>query len=122
MNGDNRHGHGRGGCLCVGPGLKGIDLTEAGGFQPTVEPLRQRIGRAKINLGENKDSVVIDGIINKLTIDNGDDNPKMTITINSINLINKKLKIKNFGEEDKPVTGGQALNINHSKKRRPETP
>ncbi len=69
----------------------------------------QLTGRAKINLGENKDSVVIDGIINKLTIDNGDDNSKDTITINSIDLISKKLKIKNFGEKDKLVIEGQAF-------------
>lgn len=86
-----------------------------------LSPSGSRQGEPK-SISEKKDSVVIDGIINKLTIDNGDDNSKETITINSINLISKKLKTKNFGEENKPVTGGQALNINHSKKRRPEMP
>ena len=58
-------------------------------------------GKARINLGGNKDTVVIDGIINNLIIDNGVDDSKDTITIDSQDLIGKKLKVKNFGEEDK---------------------
>ena len=56
-----------------------------------------------MNLGSNKDSVIINGAINKLAIDNGDDNKKDTIEIRKPGLINKRLRINNFGKEDKLV-------------------
>ena len=43
--------------------------------------------------GENRDKVVIDGIVNELTINNGAGDSKDTITIASADLIGKKLKL-----------------------------
>lgn len=62
-----------------------------------------------MNLGANKDSVVIDGIISKLIIDNGDDNSKDKITISDSNDVQKKLKINNFGEKDRLIIEGEAF-------------
>ena len=63
-----------------------------------------------MNLGGNKDSVVIDGIINKLIIDNGDDNSKDKITISNPNNIQNKMKINNFGEKDRLIIEGEKFN------------
>jgi hypothetical protein len=66
-------------------------------------------GKSVMNLGANKDKVVIDGIINKLVIDNGDDSVKDKIEISSFDNIEKKLKVKNFGEEDRLIIEGDAF-------------
>ena len=44
-------------------------------------------------LGDNKDSVVIDGIINRLIIDNSNENSKDKITISDSDDTQRKLKI-----------------------------
>lgn len=62
-----------------------------------------------MSLGSNKDSVVIDGIINKLTIDNGNDNSKDKVTISDLESIQRKLKINNFGEEDRLIIEGDTF-------------
>ena len=69
----------------------------------TIEKGTKLTGKTSMNLGSNKDSVIINGAINKLAIDNGDDNKKDTIEIRKPGLINKRLRINNFGEEDKLV-------------------
>ena len=69
----------------------------------TIEKGTKLTGKTSMNLGSNKDSVIINGAISKLTIDNGDDNKKDTIEIRKPGLINKRLRINNFGEEDKLV-------------------
>ena len=66
-------------------------------------------GKSTMKLGANKDSVVIDGIINKLTIDNGDDNAKDKVNISNLENIQRKLKINNFGEEDRLIIEGDAF-------------
>ena len=66
-------------------------------------------GKSVMNLGANKDKVIIDGIINKLTIDNGNDTAKDKIEISSFDNIEKKLKVKNFGEEDRLIIEGDAF-------------
>ena len=60
-------------------------------------------GKAKINLGKNKDSVLIDGIINSGTIDNGKDRSKDRIVFTPDSLIKKKLRLRNFGEKDQLI-------------------
>ena len=60
-----------------------------------------------MNLGSNKDSVIINGAINKLAIDNGDDNKKDLLKSESLDSINKRLRINNFGEEAKLVIKGR---------------
>ena len=67
-------------------------------------------GKSIINLGANKDTVFIDGIINKMFIDNGNDLDKDKIKIASLDNIQKKLKIKNFREEDRFIIEGNAFN------------
>ena len=42
----------------------------------TIEKGTKLTGKSSMNLGSNKDSVIINGAISKLTIDNGDDNKK----------------------------------------------
>ena len=69
----------------------------------------QLTGNTKINLGKNKDSILIDGIINMLTIDNGKDNSKDQIVITGDSLLRKKLKLKNFGREDRLIIAGDTL-------------
>ena len=54
-----------------------------------------------MNLGSNKDPS--SSAPSSLAIDNGDDNKKDTIEIRKPGLINKRLRINNFGEEDKLV-------------------
>jgi hypothetical protein len=66
-------------------------------------------GKSVMNLGANKDKVIIDGIINKLTIDNGNDTAKDKIEISSLDNIQKRLKVKNFGEEDRLIIEGDAF-------------
>ena len=56
-------------------------------------------GKSRFNLGANQDKVIVDGIINNLIIDNGDDNQK-TSQISADQII-KKIKVNNFGEEDR---------------------
>ena len=63
-------------------------------------------GKARFNLGSNQDKVVIDGIVNNLIIDNGDDDHKDITKISSPDLIQKKVKLNNFGEEDKLTLEG----------------
>ena len=58
-------------------------------------------GRSRFNLGANQDKVIVDGIINNLIIDNGDDNQKDVTKIPSADQIIKKIKVNNFGEEDR---------------------
>ena len=60
-------------------------------------------GKSVMNLGSGKDKVVIDGVINRLTIDNGDDNARDKIELSSLDNIRKKLKIQNFGEKDRLI-------------------
>jgi hypothetical protein len=66
-------------------------------------------GKSVMNLGANKDKVIIDGIINKLTIDNGNDTAKDKVEISSLDNIQKRLKVKNFGEEDRLIIEGDAF-------------
>lgn len=63
----------------------------------------QLTGKSTMKLGANKDSVVIDGIINILSIDNGNDNSKDKTSISDLDNIQRKLKINNFGEEDRLI-------------------
>jgi hypothetical protein len=66
-------------------------------------------GNSFINLGANKDKVIIDGIIKKLVIDNGNDTAKDKIEVSSLDNIQKKLKVDNFGEEDRLIIEGDAF-------------
>ena len=75
----------------------------------TISEDTQLTGKSVMNLGANKDKVVIDGIINRLTIDNGNDTVKDKIEISSLDNIQKKLKVKNFGEEDRLIIEGDAF-------------
>lgn len=52
---------------------------------------------------------LMDGSINKLTISNGDDNAKDKISIKSSRSINKQLKVKQFGQEDRLVVEGDVF-------------
>ena len=75
----------------------------------TISEDTQLTGKSVMNLGANKDKVIIDGIINRLTIDNGNDTVKDKIEISSLDNIQKKLKVKNFGEEDRLIIEGDAF-------------
>ena len=66
-------------------------------------------GKSTMKLGANKDSVVIDGIINKLTIDNGNDNTKDKINVSNLEDIQRKLKAKNFGKQDRLIIEGDTF-------------
>lgn len=77
----------------------------------------QLTGNAKINLGKNKDSVLIDGIINNLTIDNGKDNSKDQVIITGDSLLRKKLKLKNFGRKDRLTIAGDTFKYQELKDR-----
>ena len=66
-------------------------------------------GKCKFNLGENNDTVNIDGTIKKLIINNGNDTSEDKITISDLDSIQKKLKIKRFGEEDRLVIEGDTF-------------
>ena len=77
----------------------------------------QLAGNAKINLGKNKDSVLIDGIINNLTIDNGRDNSKDQVIITGDSLLRKKLKLKNFGRKDRLTIAGDTFKYQELKGR-----
>ena len=69
----------------------------------SIEEGTKLIGKNIFNLGAGKDSVNIDGSIKTLIINNGKDNDRDTITIESYDLIKKKLAIKNFGKTDRLV-------------------
>ena len=75
----------------------------------TISEDTQLTGKSVMNLGANKDKVIIDGIINRLTIDNGNDTVKDKIEISSLDNIQKKLKVKNFGEEDRLIIEGDVF-------------
>ena len=75
----------------------------------TISEDTQLTGKAVMNLGANKDKVIIDGIINKLTIDNGNDTSKDKIAISSLDNIQRRLNVNNFGEEDRLVLEGDAF-------------
>jgi len=66
-------------------------------------------GKAIAFLGENKDQVVIDGIIQKLRIDNGNDAHKDMVKISKTTNIKNTLKIKNFGKEDRLILEGEVF-------------
>lgn len=66
-------------------------------------------GKSTMKLGANKDSVIIDGIINKLIIDNGNDSAKDKITISDLDNIQRKLKLNNVGEEDRLIIEGDVF-------------
>ena len=69
-------------------------------------------GKAKINLGGNNDKVIIDGIINNATIDNGNDDSRDKLKISSSELIRGKVKVKNFGKEDRLNIEGETFKYN----------
>ena len=60
-------------------------------------------------LGDNKDSVVIDGIINRLIIDNGNKNSKDKITISNSDNTRRKLKINKLEEKDRLILEGKTF-------------
>ena len=66
-------------------------------------------GKSTMKLGANKDSIVIDGIINKLIIDHGNDNTKDKVNVSDAENIEKKLKVNNFGLEDRLVIEGDTF-------------
>ena len=74
-----------------------------------IEEGTKLIGKNTFNLGNGKDSVNIDGLIKTLVINNGRDKHRDTITIESYNLIKKKLTIKNFGKTDRLVIEGEVF-------------
>ena len=72
----------------------------------------QITGKAKIKLGASSDTVVIDGIINNATINNGNDDSKDKLKISSSGLIKGNVKVKNFGKEDRLNIDGQVFKYN----------
>ena len=74
-----------------------------------IEEGTKLIGKNTFNLGDGKDSVNIDGSIKTLVINNGKDKDRDRITIDSFDLIKKKLTIKNFGKTDRLVIEGEVF-------------
>ena len=72
----------------------------------------QIAGKAKIKLGGNSDTVVIDGIINNATINNGIDDSKDKLKVSSSGVIEGKVKVKNFGREDRLNIDGETFKYN----------
>ena len=68
-----------------------------------VEEGTKLIGKNRFRLGNGKDSVNIDGSIKTLVINNGLDKDRDKIIIKSYDLIQKKLRINNFGKTDRLV-------------------
>ena len=75
----------------------------------TIEEGTKLIGKNSFNLGNNEDSVYIDGSAKSLTIDSGNDKDKDMIVIDSYDLIKKNLTIKNFGKADRLVIEGDVF-------------
>ena len=63
-----------------------------------------------MDLGGGKDKLTIQGGVKKAQIDLGDDNQKDKVFVDSLDLITKKLVIKNFGQKDKLVIDGETYN------------
>ena len=74
-----------------------------------VEEGTKLIGENKFKLGKKNDSVTISGFIKTLTINNGRDSDKHIITIDSYELIKKKLTINKFGKEDRLLIEGEVF-------------
>jgi len=72
----------------------------------------QITGKAKIKLGGDSDTIVIDGIINNATINNGNDDSKDKLKISSSGVIEGKGKVKNFGREDRLNIDGETFKYN----------
>ena len=72
----------------------------------------QVTGKAKVKLGGNSDTVVIDGIINNAIINNGNDNSKDKLKVSSSGVIKGKVKVKNFGREDRLNIDGETFKYN----------
>ena len=66
-------------------------------------------GKSTMKLGANKDRVILDGIINKFIVDNGNDSSKDKVTISDLDNIQRKLKLNNFGEEDRLIIEGDVF-------------
>ena len=64
-------------------------------------------GSSIASLGSNTDQVIIDGIIHKLKVNNGSDKSKDMIKISNTENIKNKLKINNFGNEDRLIIEGR---------------
>ena len=76
----------------------------------TVEEGTKLIGKNTFSLGNGKDSVIIKGSVKTLVIDNGNDRKKDVTTIESYDLIKKKLAINNFGKKDQLIIEGEVFN------------
>ena len=72
----------------------------------------QITGKAKFKLGGDRDTVVIDGIINNATINNGNDDSKDKLKISSSGVVEGKVKVKNFGREDRLNIDGETFKYN----------
>jgi len=66
-------------------------------------------GASMASLGSNADQVILDGIIHKLKINNGNDKSQDMIKIRNSENIKTKLKISNFGEEDRLILEGSVF-------------
>jgi len=75
----------------------------------SVEEGTKLIGENKFKLGKKNDSVTISGSVKTLTINNGRDSDKDVITVDSYELIKKKLTITKFGKEDRLLIEGEVF-------------
>ena len=69
-------------------------------------------GKSIASLGRNQDQVIVDGIIHKLKIDNGDDAARDMVKISNIENIKNKLRITNFGKEDRLILEEEVFQYN----------
>ena len=69
-------------------------------------------GKSIASLGRNQDQVIVDGIIHKLKIDNGDDAARDMVKISNIENIKNKLRITNFGKEDRLMLEEEVFQYN----------
>lgn len=72
-------------------------------------------GSSIASLGGNTDQVIIDGIIHKLKINNGKDSDKDMIKISSMENLKDKLKISNFGDDDRLILEDHVFQYNDIK-------
>ena len=75
----------------------------------TIEEGTKLIGKNTFKLGNGKDSVNINGSVKTLVINNGVDEDRDKIIIESYDLIQKKMKVKNFGKQDRLVIEGDVF-------------
>ena len=75
----------------------------------TIEEGTKLIGKNTFKLGNDKDSVNINGLVKTLVINNGIDKDRDKIVIESYDLILNKMIIKNFGKQDRLVIEGDVF-------------